>query len=290
MNRIVILSIFGAFLFAGATVSAYTGYRAGGSERGCADCHPDFEGRGTLHDMHVGNNQMTNTCLLCHTSTGDSPLTSSSGATGGEGCRGCHGVDNGPGFTWGAGLRLHHLNAGAPADFNGQICSDCHTDPAPSPESTVPVYYSRADVDVKDPCDSMTGSGEDWDADGKGLDNDGDLVYDESDSDCNPVGVVDLGLAPPPMARILAVMPNPLVMRAGEIVFGLPEPSNARLLMFDVVGRRVSLTELGTLTAGWHHIAFEARGESGRPLPSGVYLIRLESDFGVDVKRVTVLR
>jgi hypothetical protein len=42
-----------------------------------------------------------------------------------------------------------------------------------------------SDVNVSDPCatDPAAG-GEDWDGDTKGLDNDGDLDYDQDDADC----------------------------------------------------------------------------------------------------------
>jgi len=153
---------------------------------GCVDCHPGFQHRGPLHDLHVGPDRITDECLLCHFATpGDVPYTYQSGATGGQGCRGCHGVDNGTTFGWGTGLRAHH------AQFFPELCSGCHTDdPPPSPESTLPVYYGRPDVNVMLPCvtDAALG-GEDWDDDGLGLDNDGDQLYELADTDCPPVSV-----------------------------------------------------------------------------------------------------
>ena len=153
---------------------------------GCVQCHDGFANRGLLHDLHEGNAQMTKECLLCHVSTGDDPSTYSSGASGGQGCRGCHGVNNGTSFGWGAGLRAHHKNANAPADSDGLRCADCHTnDLAPSAESVLPVYYSRTDVFVKNPCLAAPARpGEDFDGDGKGLDNNGNLLYDENDDSC----------------------------------------------------------------------------------------------------------
>jgi len=176
--------VVGLVMIIPASAPGYVRYNGSPS---CDDCHPGFVNRDALHDLHQGGNQMTNTCNLCHTSTGDNPFTYQSGATGGQSCRGCHGVDNETTFGWGAGLRLHHANAGAPADSNGDFCVTCHAgDPAPDPENTLPVYYSRGDVDVNDPCVVPSGSaGEDWDGDGFGLDNDGDLDYDDSDSDCS---------------------------------------------------------------------------------------------------------
>ncbi len=182
-------------------LGAYEAYRdpnqAGGMGY-CAQCHEipagtGFVNRSLLHSAHTRNG--TGTCRLCHTSTGDIPRTNSSGEVGGLGCVGCHGQPQATNFL-GAGLRRHHALAGAPADNNGQVCADCHTnDPAPFPESTLPPYYVRADVIQKDPCNA-DGTEDFWSRvtfspDGIGLDNDGDLLYDANDPDCAPPTCVD---------------------------------------------------------------------------------------------------
>jgi hypothetical protein len=206
------------FVFAGSA-GAYAQYHPGDSASvgdGCYQCHGwdndanpawvatselgfrngGFDSRGPLHDLHVS--QITGNCDLCHINTGDVPYTYTSGEVDGQGCRGCHGTDPGgaANFDWGAGLRLHHANAGAPADLDFLVCANCHSDPAPQPEDTVPVYYLRADVNAMDPCNAD--GTEDWGGlfgdppstpDGFGLDNDGDLLYDAADLiDCPEPG------------------------------------------------------------------------------------------------------
>jgi len=158
---------------------------------GCFQCHPGFltpdqNGRGPLHqDVHVGSSNMTGSCTYCHTSVGDNPKTFVSGTYNGQGgtpeysCNGCH---------MGPGLRAHHAAANAPADNDGLHCADCHQDDPPTPpnEATVPFYYTLASVNVKNPCVSDKASGgEDYDGDGTGLDNDGNLLYDENDPACS---------------------------------------------------------------------------------------------------------
>jgi hypothetical protein len=136
---------------------------------GCRSCHPTFEGGpgNALHNLHVSTD-LTSNCLLCHTSTGDVPDINDS-PEGGS-CTGCH-VAN--------GLWQHHL-------ANSISCAPCHSSwSTPAPEDTPPPYYGRADVGVSDPCKTDPASGgEDWDGDGKGLDNDGDNLYEAADSDC----------------------------------------------------------------------------------------------------------
>jgi hypothetical protein len=160
----------------------YGSYDPNDASQGCYQCHSQFltqdrQNRGPLHDLHVGAAQMTGNCMLCHTSIGDNPHTDSSGADASHGCNGCHA---------GPGLRLHHANAGAPPDQGGLVCANCHQDdPTPPGENIPPPYYSRGDVNVDDPClVAEAGGGEDYDGDGKGLDNDGDLAYEGDDTDC----------------------------------------------------------------------------------------------------------
>jgi hypothetical protein len=139
----------------------------------CDDCHSGFGGFGEpLHDLH---NEMTSSCQSCHGSIGDNPAT--------ETCAGCHvsGSDGG-------GLVIHHTNAEAPPDLNGERCATCHPDAEAQPEDVAPPLYGTADVSLTDPCETDTGAGgEDYDGDGFGLDNDGDLAYDTADSDCGLV-------------------------------------------------------------------------------------------------------
>ena len=171
-------------VFWSATATSYPVYRDTTNAPSCYSCHNGFFERGPLHDgFHQGTSDMTNACRVCHTNTGDIPKTNSSGLDASHSCNGCH---SGP------GLRLHHAAAGAPADSDGLVCSDCHdSDPAPPySEATLPAYYSRIDVNVKKTCTvASADGGEDWDGDGKGLDNDGDLAYEASDQDCTSTPV-----------------------------------------------------------------------------------------------------
>lgn len=290
-SLLLILGVTSMVLLAWSnTAMAYDQYRLAGGQASCRDCHPRFQnGPGDLlHDMHT---QMTEECLLCHRQIGDVPKTWTSGAAGGQGCRGCHGVDNGTEFNWGAGLRAHHANAGAPPDQNGLFCSDCHgDDPPPSPESTTPVYYLRADVNVMDPCVSMLPDGEDYSSDGQGLDNDGDLVYDENDSDCSSSGIGD-GPANQPLAlSLISIAPNPVTARGTDVFYSLPTGSDVTIGVYDMSGRLVRSRVYTGLSPGRQIFHFDGKDVGGRPLPSGVYMIRLETRESVVRGRTTLIR
>jgi hypothetical protein len=167
---------------------AYQQYSDGSASVYCAQCHElavgGFQSRGPLHDAHVAS--ATSTCQLCHTQNGDIPQMTSSGATGGKGCMGCHGQVIG-GVTTGIGLRAHHVAKGV-IDADGMSCADCHSDGPAAPESSAPAYYGQADVVQTNACNT-DGKEDFWNRDtglpdGKGLDNDGDLLVDAADTDC----------------------------------------------------------------------------------------------------------
>lgn len=175
----------------------------------CGYCHGDFRNNsyvspvdgqvwGNLHNIHRYN-MLNGDCSTCHYGAGSDEfpvlLNQSGGGNGLDpiSCMGCHGVDpqdptqpNG----WGAGLRAHHTNAGVGPDANGDTCVSCHVnDPAPKPEDTLPSYYLNPGNNHPEmPTDSCNpasaGYPESFAGADMGIDNDGDLVYDENDPDC----------------------------------------------------------------------------------------------------------
>jgi hypothetical protein len=83
----------------------------------------------------------------------------------------------------------------------------------------------------------------------------------------------------PASAPLLAAYPNPFNPRT-EISFVLDQDAELSLSLFDVSGRRLCRRELGFVAAGRHSLPFEAVDDAGRPLASGVYLLRMEPSAG----------
>jgi hypothetical protein len=186
MKRILTISIL-VVAVAAVAVWITTPYAYQRYNDGCNGCHGTFPSstspKGTVfpsgnkHTMHRSASHMNTECDLCHT-TGDNrnPYTGSSDGTPsntGLGCTGCHEA---------TGLRLHHINN------NETICSTCHTDGPPPPESQFPPYYGTVDTNADEPCNDFDGTskaGENWSVgDFLGLDNDGDNDYDMNDANC----------------------------------------------------------------------------------------------------------
>ncbi len=84
--------------------------------------------------------------------------------------------------------------------------------------------------------------------------------------------------------------PNPL-RASGAISFVTTVEGPARLTLFDGHGRRVrTLLDVGSLPTGYHDLPIEARGDTGRGLPSGVYFYRLETREGIRTGRLALIR
>lgn len=202
--------------------AAWEQYSVASDATNCAQCHGDFRASpyvsmtdGTswgddLHDVHR-NDMLAGDCNTCHTTGGRFPVLMDS-STGGTGlatvsCMGCHGraeddVPANPATPAmggaGAGLRQHHATAGV------TMCADCHADANPASytpvgEEVLPPFYATPGTGHPAmPVDSCNPVGsEDFAATALGLDNDGDGVFDGSDTDC--MMAVDAGTDAGPM-------------------------------------------------------------------------------------------
>jgi hypothetical protein len=189
---------------------AYQYYSATKTGGNCRTCHGDFlaasyvslgDGQtwGNLHDLH--QLQVGNDCGVCHDSGPKYPnsIGLSQGGSGLPpiGCVGCHGraQDHGPSNPdyptlggYGAGLRQHHTTKGI------MICGGCHQDAFPASytpvaENVLPPYYAAAGTKYPkiptNACNPGPAFVENMAGLTRGLDNDGDGVYDMSDSDCS---------------------------------------------------------------------------------------------------------
>ncbi len=78
--------------------------------------------------------------------------------------------------------------------------------------------------------------------------------------------------------------PNPF-NAVVSISFALPQASEVRLAIYDVLGREVAVLAQGTQTAGWHQVSWSAAG-----VGSGVYLLRLTYAQGMLTQKVMALK
>jgi hypothetical protein len=105
---------------------------------------------------------------------------------------------------------------------------------------------------------------------------------------CLPATAVEPEPAPAAVT-LLASRPNPAPDRP-QLVFRLPARRAVTLAIYDITGRAVRRFDLGTLVAGEHAIAWDARDARGVDMANGVYLARLAWPGGHASTMITLVR
>ena len=106
------------------------------------------------------------------------------------------------------------------------------------------------------------------------------------------IDTTDVAPPPPPetrVARSLAVAPNPSPGGC-NLRFSLSAPRQGSLVVFDASGREVRTLRTGGFTAGEQAAHWDGRDHDGRVVPNGVYLVRLQLDGDIEMRRVVLLR
>lgn len=78
--------------------------------------------------------------------------------------------------------------------------------------------------------------------------------------------------------------PNPF-NPSTVINFGLPNASDVRIDLFNIIGQRVISITNQRYSAGWHNVTFNASG-----LASGIYIYRIQAGSFVETKRMTLIK
>ncbi len=83
--------------------------------------------------------------------------------------------------------------------------------------------------------------------------------------------------------------PNPFNPQT-TIRFALPEAATARLTVYDLLGREVATLFAGDLPAGTFTATWDGRDAAGAPVPSGVYLYRMQAGSIVQTRQMMLLK
>jgi hypothetical protein len=102
-------------------------------------------------------------------------------------------------------------------------------------------------------------------------------------------GTTDVAGGPPRELALARPSPNPARHGVG-LRFVLPHESRVSLVVYDAAGRLVKRLVDGVHPAGDHTAMWDLRGESGKAVAGGIYLVRLESGPYRLTERIAVLR
>jgi hypothetical protein len=87
----------------------------------------------------------------------------------------------------------------------------------------------------------------------------------------------------------LAVHPNPFNPQT-TITFSLERDEWAKIGVYELTGRRVVVLADRILPADAHTLTWNGRDSQGRAMPSGTYVVHLETDSGVEARKVMLIR
>jgi hypothetical protein len=108
-----------------------------------------------------------------------------------------------------------------------------------------------------------------------GIEGDPEIPYDDEN-------------VPSPVAR-LAVYPNPFNPQT-TITFSLHREQHAEVAVYDLTGRLLGVIVDRRYDAGSHSVVWDGKDTAGRAVPSGTYVIRLETESAVEARKVMLLR
>lgn len=83
--------------------------------------------------------------------------------------------------------------------------------------------------------------------------------------------------------------PNPF-RTSTRVAFNLRVKSRVTLRVFDIAGREVCRLVDGIRTAGPHQATWDGRDQLGRPVPSGIYVARIEAGGSTESRKLALIR
>ncbi len=105
----------------------------------------------------------------------------------------------------------------------------------------------------------------------------------------SPAVAVTIKSLPQVQTQLLANVPNPFNPQT-RIRFSLAHDQPVRVSVFDLTGRLVKVLVNERRSAGENSVAWQGRDDAGRPVASGAYYVRLESDDQVDHQKIMMLK
>jgi flagellar hook assembly protein FlgD len=90
-------------------------------------------------------------------------------------------------------------------------------------------------------------------------------------------------------ARGLRIGPNPFNPEV-EIRFTLETAGEVRIEVLDVGGRRIRVLAGDRRDAGTYSLDWDGRAESGSPIGSGAYFLRVQRGNAVDTRKLLIVK
>lgn len=108
-------------------------------------------------------------------------------------------------------------------------------------------------------------------------------------------GMIISAIAEQPQENVLTtiaysqVIQNP-VTDCARILYSMPVNGSVRFNIYDAAGRMIVDQQYSSIAKGQHSLTWNCIDRTGQPVPSGVYMYRLETDTDVMSGQITVIR
>ena len=83
--------------------------------------------------------------------------------------------------------------------------------------------------------------------------------------------------------------PNPFNPTT-TIAFVVERAQRVIISVFDVEGSRVATIANRTFAPGYHSVKWTGRDDAGRIVPSGTYLVQMETGDGTEARKISLVR
>lgn len=100
---------------------------------------------------------------------------------------------------------------------------------------------------------------------------------------------VDDGSGVPNLNRLVGIYPNPFNPQTTIAIY-LDRPQRAKIAVYDLTGQLLGVLANRSYDAGNHSIAWYGEDAMGRAMPSGTYIVRLETESGVEARKAVLAR
>lgn len=124
-----------------------------------------------------------------------------------------------------------------------------------------------------------------WKVGAADLPQSGSYVLHVAEGPPSPVAEQEI----PTVTRVAGVYPNPFNPQT-TVEFELARAGRVDLAIYDLSGRRVATLVRETLPAGRSREVWRGQDDAGRPVASGMYFVRLQTDQASDLKKVMLLK
>jgi len=111
---------------------------------------------------------------------------------------------------------------------------------------------------------------------------------DAEGGDINALGSVEAAVLPQAFV-LFQNFPNPF-NASTAVKYQLPEASEVRLNVYNLLGQEVRRLVDGRVKAGTHSALWDSRDSLGREVGSGVYLVRMQAGDFVEVRKMALIR